>query len=152
LYFKANTSTGTFSFSATEVSNFEPGTQIFILNKVNGEQQLISDGSAYTFTSPVTQNNAMFSLIFRSPGAVTGINNTGNESIRFYGNTGNQITVTCNEALNNASVSVYNAVGQKVANKTLKSSTSLIDVAVPGIYMVTVKNNGKEITGKVIVK
>ena len=51
------------------------------------------------------------------------------------------------------SVAVYNAVGQRVANKNLTSNISVLDSRlVPGVYTVTLTNAGKTATTKVIIK
>ncbi|HRZ97964.1 MAG TPA: T9SS type A sorting domain-containing protein, partial [Paludibacter sp.] len=149
LYFKANASTaGTFTLKASEISNFEEGTTVYIKNNLTQDQQLISDGSDYTFVTSDAVASPAFSLIFKAPGAVTGLANADSK-VLVYANANRQITVTVPSVTENATVSVYNAVGQKLYSSKVTKATTVIDNAfAAGVYVVNVNNVSK----KVIIK
>jgi len=119
---------------------------------LNAEQDL-TDGTAYTFTSDVASTTSRFSIAFKSVGVTTGVQAVlGNHSVLIYKNANNQIAVNCTGSISdNASVSVYNALGQKLDLKKVAGSTTIIDKAfTSGVYVVTVNNGGTTTTKKVI--
>ena len=109
----------------------------------------------YTFTSDKGNTADRFSLIFRSPSITTAVKNFETASSAFvYGNENRQIVVNCKQGvIGNASVEVYNAVGQKLASQRLTSTITVInEPLLKGVYMVTVINDAKSSTQKVILK
>ena len=156
LYIKANAATASqFSLSATQLSNFETDTKVYVKNNKTGEQQLISDGTAYTFdASTIAGTDPVFSVIIKAPGTVTDLANNNSTMLNVYANASGQITITTSSVNPNteSSVTVYNAIGQKLAYKQLKSTRTLIDMPYSaGVYVVTVLNGGQKITRKVIL-
>ncbi len=141
------------SIQATEISNFEKGTQVILKNNQTGEQKQISDGNAYTFYAPVVDNDAMFTVTIKAPEIVDELHSVDNQKVIFYGNANKQIVVTLKEEItHNAVISIYNALGQKIIRTNINTTTTLIDVPVSGIYLVTVSNNSKDIIHKIIIK
>lgn len=147
LYFNANTSsTNQFSLSATEVSNFDLETLIYIKNIKTGDQQLISDGSIYNFDASTKPN---LSIIFKAPSIISGLDNNDNASFYVFANNKGQITVTSPAENENNLVSVYNAAGQCVLTQSLRNTrTVLNNTFVSGVYVVKVN----DISRKIIVK
>jgi autotransporter-associated beta strand protein len=136
-----------FTIKANQVSNLPEGIKV-ILSDYGTEYDLTS-GAVYDFTSDIADNTNRFSLIFRTPGAVTGLNKNMDNRIMVYSeNKG--IAIRVNDAkLIGAEVSVYNAVGQQIISKQLNNSILHIDYSfTPDVYFVKVNN----ITKKVIVK
>jgi len=146
---------GSFSIKASQISDFAVGTQIVLKDYLNVSNPVItdlSDGSSYSFTSDATSNNtSRFTLIFRAPSIATGIN-TVNGNVWISTNANGQLLI--NGTVNGeTSVSVYNAVGQRVAAKNLTSNVNVLDTRlVPGVYTITLTNAGKSATTKVIIK
>jgi len=143
----------TFTIKASEISNFDTGTRIFLKDKLLNTEQELTIGSDYSFTSDATPTNTRMTLIFRTTSGSTGLNNVNNQNLLVYKNANNQITVNCIGDLNNeSSVSVYNAVGQKLLAKQMTSNVTVLDSPLTsGVYMVTVTNAGKSVTKKVIL-
>jgi hypothetical protein len=153
LGFKTGTS-NSFTIKATEISNFDSDTKIILKDNVLNTEQDLTDGSAYTFTSDVDSTTSRFSVVFKSVGFTTGVQTaSGDPSTLIYKNANNQIAVNCNGAINdNASITVYNALGQKLELKKITNTTTIIDKAfTSGVYVVTVNNGGKSTTKKVIL-
>ncbi len=134
-----------FSIKANEVYNLPSDVKVILKdNANNGFETDLTDGiTTYEFT-PATTSGDRFSLIFRSPGTVTGIDKADNANINIYANANRQITVAGNET--GSLMSVYNTVGQKLLVQKLSNEQITINrTFAPGIYMVTVNNVTKKL-------
>jgi hypothetical protein len=142
----------TFTIKATEISNFDANTSILLKDNLLNTQQDLTVDSTYSFTSDVASSATRFSLVFKSPAMTTGFSNETSQ-ITVYKNANNQITVHCTGNINgNSYVTVSNAIGQKLVSKSVTSSITVIDsYLLPGVYLVTVNNAGKNSTKKVIL-
>ncbi len=146
----------TFTIKATEISNFNDGTQIFLKDSQTNNEWNLTDGSAYNFSSDISSSNtSRFSVIFKAASITTGIINSkgASNSILIYRNVNNLISINCvNGIVGEASVSVYNAVGQKLAEQALQSSITILSRSfTPGVYLVSVRANAKSCTQKVVI-
>ena len=144
----------TFTIKASEVSNFDANTKIVLKDNLLNTEQDLTDGTAYSFSSDVASTTSRFSLVFKSVGVTTGLQAAfGDPSTLIYKNANNQIEVNCNCSLSdNATVSVYNTLGQKLESKQMTSATTVIGrTFTSGVYVVTVNNGEKITTRKVIL-
>jgi len=141
--------TNTFSIKATQVSNFDTDTRVVLKDKVLNVEQDITDGTAYTFTSAATSTNDRFVVVFKSASSTTGIDNPAeNTSVVVSRNANNQIVITRNVDSQSGTVTVCNAIGQKLLTTTLTGETTVISKSFsPGVYLITVNN----ITKKIII-
>jgi Secretion system C-terminal sorting domain len=139
-----------FTIKAAQFANFANGTQIVLRDNMLNVEQDLTVGD-YNFYSDVTTNNeTRFTLTFKAPSVATGMNQNASNNVWISLNANNQIVV--NGATGETTVAVYNAVGQKLSSKTLKSTSSVLNHPLTsGVYFVTVTNSGKTITQKVIV-
>ena len=143
-----------FTIKTTEFSNFDASTKVYLRDKVWNKELELTDGTAYSFASDITSTTNQFAIIFKSAGVATSLNNTdGNQTVLVYKNANNQIAVTCKGNISSdATVSVYNAVGQKLQMKQITSNSTVINtVFTSGVYVITVNNAGKSNTKKVIL-
>jgi hypothetical protein len=141
---------GSFSISATEFENFEAGTKVILIDKVNVNSATdISEGQTFTFNSNTTNNASRFSILFRAPGATTDVRSANTLNALVYVNADNQISIVSPE---NTSYGVYNAVGQLIAAGKTTGSTMVVSGYDSGVYIVRLHTNGQELTSKVIVK
>ena len=142
---------GTFSIKASQISNFDAGTQIFLKDNVASVSTDLSNGGSYEFSSDITNNNtSRFALIFKSPSVATGINPSENSGLWISVNGTNQVVINGNNA--NGSVAVYNAIGQKIVSKNLSSgNTTLLTPLESGVYLVTVSSGAKTVSKKLII-
>ncbi len=129
---------GSFTIQTTEINNFDENTNIYLRNNITGETQLISDQSTYTFNTPVTETDAMFSIIFRAPGSTTFRDNYYLNGVHLSSNEQRQIVVNLSSNATVNHLKVYNATGQLLTNKKLSESVTFIDVPAPGVYLVAV--------------
>jgi hypothetical protein len=141
---------GTFSIQATEINNFETDAPIILKDKLLNTEQLLSVHPIYTFTSDISSGANRFSLIFKSPTAIT---ETELQNLWVTKNANNQIIVNYSGDVNGVGfVSVYNAVGQKLLTRQIERNVTVIDSVLPGgVYIVTVSKSGKNITRRVIL-
>jgi len=144
LYIKPNASTsGQFSLSATEVSNFESGTLVYIKNNKTGDQQLISDGSVYNFD--VTSEPSL-SIIIKAPGSVTGVDNNQSGRMNVYANAKGQMTVTIPSLKGGEEARVYNSSGQCILNQSLTNSRTMLNkFFTAGVYVVKVNDTIRKV-------
>ena len=155
--YKLGFSTGevnTFEIKATEINGFESGTKVLLKDKLINKETELSVGTSYIFTSNETATSDRFSIIFRTSETVTGLNEMNNKNILVYCNSNNQISVVCNNESNNTSfITIFNALGQKLATRKLTDRTTVINETFnPGIYIVKLDEGGKSQLHKIIIK
>jgi hypothetical protein len=145
----------TFSIKTTEISNFDSETEIILKDNVEKTEQNISNGTIYTFKSDVTNTASRFSIVFRTSSATTGIDNKVNTTpdLNVFTNTQNKIIVNCNAALlHEGTITIYNALGQKLMNTRTTGTCTVIDhIFSPGAYTITVNIVGNNETKKLIL-
>jgi hypothetical protein len=132
----------------SEISNFAEGTSVYLLDKEQNTQTELHPSTEYNFntTESTTNNESRFSLLFRAPGATTGIDGNNLQHAQVFVNAANQITIIGAEKSN---YTIYNAVGQPVGNGVLNTKyETLSSKLAAGMYVVKVTN----ITTKVIIK
>ncbi len=146
---------GNFSLKASQLTNFDAGTQVILKDYADVNNPVISDlsdGSSYTFSSDVTSNNtSRFALIFRAQSVATGIYPADMNNVWISTNANNEILI--NGAGNaETTIAVYNVAGQRIySDKLTKNSVRLANTWSPGVYMVSVSNAGKTLTKKIII-
>ncbi|MCX6307698.1 MAG: T9SS type A sorting domain-containing protein, partial [Bacteroidia bacterium] len=153
LGFKTDQS-NTFSIKASEITNLEMGAKLILKDNVFGTEQDLTDGSAYSFTSDIAATDTRFTLLFKSAGGITGMDNSKEiPSVLVYKNANNQISVNCNGSINsNATVKVYSIYGQELyAQKITSTNTVLGSVFTSGVYLVKVNNGATSTTQKVMI-
>jgi hypothetical protein len=145
----------TFSIKASEVSNFDADTKIILKDNLLNTEWDLTGGSAYSFSSAATNNNTRFTVIFRTSGIATGIGignyNYDDSTLRIFKNENNQITIQRNFS-ENATVTICNAIGQKLISTRMTGTSKVIDKQFSaGVYFVTVSNEGNKVSKKVII-
>ena len=141
----------TFTIKASQISNFSAGTQVILLDKLmNKEQDLtVSD---YSFSSDVTSTTSRFSLVFKAPSVATSINSTDLLGVKISSDSNNKIVVD-GVVANESSVVICNTLGQRIYSSVLTSVNSTLNPELKsGVYLVTVKSTGKNVSAKVIIK
>ncbi len=141
-----------FTLKSTEMSNFEVGTKILLIDKQNPTVETeLSEGGEYSFSSQVTTPSTnRFSLIFRAPGTTTDVKNAFKNKVQAFVNQANQIIILAPEK---SYYTIYNAVGQKMTNGFATSDKTIINNTFKaGVYVVKVNENGLFYSTKVIIK
>ena len=145
---------GTFSIKASQIANFETGTQLILKDYQDSNNPVItdlSDGNSYSFSSAVTTNNSSrFSLIFKAPSSATGISPAEKSDIWISSQNG-RIMIN-GVSGDGARLEVYNAIGQKVFSENLtRFNAQLNSKFVAGTYLVKLSSDGYTQTKKVII-
>ena len=144
-----------FSLKASEITNLPSDVKVILKDYANnGTETDLTDGvTVYNF-APATISGDRFSVVFRSAGIISAVDTNTNNGIAVY-STKNGITVTLNSELNeNASVQVFNAVGQQLVNQHLTNRTTTVNGNFnPGVYVVKVSNGTvATATQKIVIK
>jgi len=84
-----------------------------------------------------------------TPTGTTALENTF-ASIRIYKNTNNQLVIA-NSSSKAAKVSIFNAVGQQIANRELQVSATIQQKLNAGVYVVMLTIEGKSTSNKIIL-
>ena len=136
----------TFSIKANEIANIPQGVKVVLRDNVTLAETDLTDGTAsYGFT-PQTSSGDRFSLIFRSAGATTAIENTNTLAIKVYVNANNQLVIAASK---NSNYAIYNTLGQQIVNGIINSEReTLNNKLAAGVYVVRVNNQST----KVVVK
>jgi hypothetical protein len=140
---------------ASELTNFGSGTRIYLLDKVDKTKTELYPETEYSFSTTVatTNNENRFSLLFRTPGISTEVDNLGAPTVNVFVNATNQLIVT---ASLNSSYAIYNAVGQKINGGIVTQSSFITPRFAAGVYVVRVVGDGlgigKEFTSRIIIK
>ena len=117
-----------------------------------GVEKELTTMNSYSFNSTPVTTSTRFSIVFKSTTVVTGVDNpgTGSESLYIYRNQNNQITVNRTDAIGEGTVTVCNAIGQKLVNMSTTGSVTVVNAKLlPGVYMVVVDVQGKTSTKKI---
>ena len=144
----------TFTIKATEITDFDPSTQIVLKDKLLNTEQELASNATYTFTSDETNNTNRFSIVFKSTGITTGLNtnSNGTESVIIYRNQNGRITVNRSNAFGEGTVTVCNALGQMLTSIPTTGTVTVVNKDfIPGIYLVKVTLAGKNTTKQVII-
>lgn len=148
----------TFQLSAIEITGFEEGTGIFLLDsQLPAVETVLTPGGVYTFSAPVTTASTdRFSLLFRAPGTLTHLDgsvdpdNSAHAEARVMLSASRQLVV---EATAPVHVAVYNLMGRKLYDGTLSAPTTTLQTLFErGIYYVTLTLKGeKSVLHKIII-
>ncbi len=144
----------TFSIRASEITNFDSSIRVILndnQNVLNPETDITN--SPYSFSSDITNSTTRFSIIFKSASISTKTTDLVSDGkLIIYKSSANQITINCNELVSkDASVSVSNVLGQKLLTKQITASSTIMNIPNDiGVYIVTITNNGKNYSGKLI--
>jgi len=142
----------TFTIKASEIKNFDANTQIILIDNIRNTEQDLTNGAEYSFSSDKITTIDRFNIIFRTAGTVTGLDNTNRNHFLVYKNNNGEIIVNIEGNVNNqASVSIYNAVGQKLHSKQCTGATTVLNPELtPGVYYVSVNGEAGTMTKKIL--
>ncbi|HRZ97348.1 MAG TPA: T9SS type A sorting domain-containing protein, partial [Paludibacter sp.] len=135
----------TLSLQATEISNFDEDTKIFLRDNLLETDQELAVGTVYDFSSEVVNSTNRFSLILKTKDFTTEQNkNIENPAISVFRIQNGQIRVNFSGDFSGQSdICVYNSLGQMVENRlSHKSNTYLTGVYIPGVYLIRINYNG----------
>ena len=147
LGFEAGSATS-FTLRVNELSNLPSDVQLILKDNVTKAETDLTDGTAVYSFSNIATSGDRFSIIFRTAGAVTGIDQPDFSGLSAYSNANNQLTVLYDGVIDaHTVVSVYNAVGQRLVTQSLKGASTVIDgTFTPGVYVVKVNNLSRKLT------
>jgi hypothetical protein len=132
-----------FSISASEIKNFDKGVHLILQDKYQKTEFDLTNGESYNFSSDVAHSTDRFILLFRAPGATTGMDNADTASTKIFVNAANQITIMAPEK---SAYSIYNAVGMLMEHGIVESGFETRNPKlIPGVYVVKVNNSSTRV-------
>lgn len=139
-----------FSIKATEFNNFDADTKIILLDKELKTENDLTNGTAYNFESGITNTSNRFSLIFRTKGTTTDLENNTQPHSYVFVDKYNHISI---EAPEKSNYVIYNALGQKQFESVFDSSKLTINKNLDaGVYFVVLSVNGKRKVDRIIIR
>lgn len=131
-----------FSLKSNELNNLPEGVKVIL--KDNGTEFDLTNGAEYNFSSDLADNANRFSLLFRSPGVTTDLENKNLEKqAQVFVNAANQITIIAPE---NSNYAIYNAMGQLIENGATTSNYQTSNFKPKtGVYVVKVNNQSTRV-------
>jgi hypothetical protein len=153
------TAAGTYTINATELGVEE---DVVLEDKFTHTFQDMKRNSTYSFTANAGTFNNRFVLHFTlNPQTETAMESvavteevTEVEGVQVYTTTGQQVKVwvTNTSEFQNATVKVYDAIGNLIERKNMTSSELLLDLnTATGVYLVEVTGDSKVFTKKIFI-
>jgi hypothetical protein len=143
---------GAFTIEATDL---EVEEAVILEDRFNHTFQDMKVNPIYSFTSQAGTFNERFVLHFTNTESVAvGETEGETDGVSVYNTTGQQVKVwvTNTAEFQNATVKVYDAIGNLVERKNMTSSEILLDLDIPnGIYVVEVTGDSKVFTKKIFI-
>ena len=132
-----------FTLRANEITNIPEGVKVMLRDNVTLTETDLTDGtSSYQFT-PETNSGDRFSLIFRTTGTTTEIENAEKGNIQVFVNLAKQITII---APQNSNYAIYNAVGQVIEKGVINAKYITRNAKCEaGVYVVKVNNQSTRV-------
>jgi hypothetical protein len=147
--FKLGFKTGqanSFNIKVAEILNFDSGMKVILKDNYLNTESDLTDGTPYTFDSGVSNSTDRFSLVFRSPGTSTGIDNAAKLNGNVFVNAANQITIIAPEKSNYA---IFNSIGQIIEIGQTKTKPQITNCKLQtGIYVVKVGSQSTRVVLK----
>ena len=143
---------GSFTISAPEISNIDPNASIFLYDKQLNTTQDLTNGESYTFTSAIANTTSRFSILMSK--VTTGLSQVRNDLAASISEVNGQIKVTIkDQSVHKGDIVISNTLGQQLTSVAIAGETTIVDTALtPGIYLITVKADGKTTTKKLAFK
>ncbi|MDP4269981.1 MAG: T9SS type A sorting domain-containing protein, partial [Bacteroidota bacterium] len=143
---------GSFTISAPEISNIDPNASIFLYDKQLNTTQDLTNGESYTFTSAIANTTSRFSILMSK--VTTGLSLVRNDLAASISEENGKIKVTIKDpSVHKGDISISNTLGQQLTSVATTGETTIVDDALsPGIYLITVKADGKTTTKKLSFK
>lgn len=132
----------TFSIKASEVTNLSD-VDIILKDQLLNTEFNLKNGAAYTFTSDSITTDKRFAVLFKTSSVVTTALETvsGSAKVHIHSNNGQIIIINENETENIIQGTIYNSVGQQVANCDITNSQTIINGHFPtGLYIICLKS------------
>ena len=126
---------------------------MFLRDKILNNEQELTVGNAYNFSSEAVKNSLRFSIVFKSTSVTTGsLQPNANGSLNIYNHGSSIVNISFPVVVNSTSkLTITNLLGQPLFYTELNNRQNEIktDFA-SGVYIVRVVCNGNTISSKVL--
>lgn len=142
--------TADFKISATEMLNFDPTARVVLKDANSKIEYDLTAGNSFEFSSGPVNTLNRFSIIFRTAGTTTSMNNNAQSRRNVYVNANKELVIS---APVKATYGVYNALGQKLTDGVIGSGSAIVrGLQEAGIIIVKITDNGKTTSDRVLMK
>lgn len=141
---------GEFTINSVELSNFDSDVQIYLNDKVTGAETLLTETTAYSFTSDISNSTDRFSLQFRIPSTVTSINQSLQTNVKFTQNK-DELRIEIPTSISAAQIQIFDLSGKLL--QSIQSNQSVVNMQLPnekGVYIVKVACEEQQIMFKAL--
>ena len=142
-----------FEIKIIEKKNFKDDVHVFLRDKILNNEQELTVGNAYNFSSEAVKNSLRFSIVFKSTSVTTGsLQPNANGSLNIYNHGSSIVNISFPVVVNSTSkLTITNLLGQPLFYTELNNRQNEIktDFA-SGVYIVRVVCNGNTISSKVL--
>jgi hypothetical protein len=140
---------GTYTFTASDLESFAPGTEIFLEDLLTNHVQNLATNPVYVFSASTGDVAHRFNVHFAPVGVSE---NRLSSGIQIYGADKTIFVNIPNDMRGN--IIVYNLLGSEISRTAIQSNTlNKINLDVPsGFYLVRVDGNTSTTSGKVFIR
>lgn len=132
---------GSFTIRLNAASTVESDRRVLLKDKRTNVEFDLTEGNAYSFSSDAVTNDSRFSLVLKTATALLDL--PKNAGFLLYEQSGQQILEHSAKLAEDASVTVYNAVGQKLMNQKLTGQRTKLNLPeAAGVLILKVRNAG----------
>lgn len=143
---------GSFTLKASEISHFDPGTNIILTDKLLNTQQNLANEPTYEFTSDATNTSDRFMLTFNRPDMSTKGTSTISDFAVFNKSSGTIQVQLADMECDGTTITLYTVSGQILFAKKAEGATTSICTNLPkGFYLVEVSQKGYKKLKKIII-
>lgn len=137
---------GTFTFAATNLTDFDASISIYLEDLQLGIVQDLRQNASYTFSSGLVDNASRFNLHFG--GLLTDISTSDENHVYVYADENNVYVNTAEKC----TMEIYNVLGEKIMSQQLENGLNKIQLnVVKGIYVVKVQNSTIAVNKKIYI-
>ncbi|MBK7213571.1 MAG: T9SS type A sorting domain-containing protein [Bacteroidales bacterium] len=138
-----------YTISATNIADFTLSSKVILEDMETGKITDLKKTNSYSFSAGAGDNRNRFRLMI---GSTNGVSDNTSSNFNIYTND-NTVYIINEGSSASYKATVSNMIGQVVAEKQINGNTSeRIQLGnVPGVYIVTVKSEGKTFSKKVII-
>ena len=129
---------------ASELNYLPVGMSVYLLDKLTNTQTQLTSETEYSFTTTEANinNESRFSLVFKSLGSTTSVNESELSKHTVFVNAQNELVIIAAE---NSRYAIYTIVGEMISAGTIANKALIINSIAKGVYIVNVNNQSSKV-------
>lgn len=129
---------------ASELNYLPVGMSVYLLDKLTNTQTQLTSETEYSFTTTEANinNESRFSLVFKSLGSTTSVNESELSKHTVFVNAQNELVIIAAE---NSRYAIYTIVGEMISAGAIANKALIINSIAKGVYIVNVNNQSSKV-------